>query len=97
MACDWHRRARRQTCATERKPSEEDDRASVTAKQILPEPEPPLVEPDARAVAPKNRKSYEPTDFVADVVADHGADGRSSYDAGNIEFVARAGVNRSRN
>src|SRR5207253_6853114 len=72
------------------KPSEEDDRASVTAKQILPEPEPPLVEPDARAVPPQNRKSYEPTDFVADVVADHGADGRSSYDAGNIEFVARA-------
>jgi hypothetical protein len=70
--------------------AEKDDHASITAKEILAEPESLLVEPYARAMAPQDRKSDQPTDLVADVVADHSASGRSSNDADNIQFVARA-------
>src|SRR5258705_1676762 len=80
-----------------RKSAEEDDRASVTTKKILPEFEPSLVEPDASTIAHQERKSYEPTDLIADVVADHSAGRRSGNDADDIKFVARAGVDRSRN
>jgi len=79
------------------KSSEEDDCASVTAKEVLPELDPPLVEPDARPIACYERKSYDPTDPVPDVVADHRAGARSSNNAHDIKIVARTGVNRSGN
>src|SRR5690242_5622168 len=79
------------------KSSEEDDRASIAAKQILPEPKTATVEPDPTAIAPQDRKSYEPTDLVADVVSNHSAGGRSGNDANNIQFVGCAGVNSGGN
>ena len=79
------------------KSSEEDDCASVTAKEVLPELDPPLVETDAGPIACYERKSYDPTDPVPDVVADHRAGARSSNNAHHIKIVARTGVNRSGN
>jgi hypothetical protein len=43
------------------------------------------------------RETDEPTDLVAYVVADYCTDGSRGNDAKNIELMARASVNRSRN